>query len=129
MVDSVYLYNYIERTLTTERKGGEMTDLLTQEFIECALDAYGDSVVDWPDDFKDMAVLEAMTNGDPVQLNAAMSDFWLDQKALPLYTTGLAQQGEYIEAVEEIKNNIWSALEADFQGELEDYIERQGSEE
>jgi len=98
-----------------------MTNLLTSKFLQNAYENYGDSVLDWPDDYKDTAVVFAMTVGDHGEFKGCMTDFFANDGILALYTMTFAYDAKL--AVDDVKNNVWANLEATFQEELDTYIE------
>ena len=98
-----------------------MSNLLSNEFLKASVDAHGSSVIEWSDRMKDLAVREAMTSGDSAELNSCLADFWNDRSAVCLYS-----KSNKLEAIEEFKNNVWAALEHNFQDELDDFIESMG---
>lgn len=91
----------------------EPRQLLDDTFLSTAHEKYGNSVIDWPDTFKDCAVHMAMRNGTREQLNDIMFDFWANHSLAPLY--------EF--KVTEVKNNVWAYLEPYLQIDLDDWIQ------
>jgi hypothetical protein len=109
--------------------GGDMANLLHSKFLQNAYENYGDSVLDWPDDYKDTAVVNAMTGGDHDEFKECMTDFFANDGILSLYTMRPFHAGgsrdirEHEFAIDQVKNSVWSALESTFQDELDAYIE------